>query len=145
MIPIALAIARYLGATGLVAAGLVLFYEGVPLGPVRYIPYVGPALEQFVDGRVDREARAAALAERLTWQEKERRARVDAEKREADLQTQLDEIAARYRDAQVDSVLQIIKLEEQLDKEAKDDAAAGRPPRVAIPRGVSRGLNDTGR
>lgn len=124
---------------------MLLFYEGVPQGPLRFIPVIGPAISGVFDGRVDREARAAALNERLAWQEKERRARADAEKREADLQTQLDEIATRYRDAQVDSVLQIIKLEEQLDKEAKDDAAAGRPPRVAIPRGVSRGLNDTGR
>lgn len=50
---------RYLGLTGMVAIGIVLFYEGLPLGPIRYVPFIGPVLEQFVDGRVDRERRAA--------------------------------------------------------------------------------------
>ena len=37
-----------------IAAGLI-FYEGVPIGPLRWIPYVGDALAYMVDGRVDRE------------------------------------------------------------------------------------------
>ena len=47
-------------ALGIVVA--VIFYEGVPLGELRGIPVLGPALEFVVDGRVDRERRAAAAA-----------------------------------------------------------------------------------
>ena len=32
----------------------VVYYEGLPLGPIRYIPFIGSALSEFVDGRVDR-------------------------------------------------------------------------------------------
>lgn len=57
----------------LVAAGIVIGYEGVPLGPVRYIPYVGQWASMIADGRVDHvrqqtrldaenEARASAMA-----------------------------------------------------------------------------------
>lgn len=53
-------------------AGVIIFYEGVPIGPLRYVPYAGKYLAMVVDGRVDREyargrddvqaeARAAAL------------------------------------------------------------------------------------
>lgn len=59
MIELAAIVARYLGITGMVAVGIVVFYEGLPLGPIRYIPWVGPALAGFVDGRVDREREAA--------------------------------------------------------------------------------------
>ncbi|MBA1141769.1 hypothetical protein [Mesorhizobium neociceri] len=44
-----------------VAGGIVLFYEGVPIGPVRDIPWVGPMVAGLVDGRVDREREAALV------------------------------------------------------------------------------------
>jgi hypothetical protein len=64
---------RIIGLPGVVALGMLVFYEGLPLGPIRDIPFVGPALAGLVDGRVDRErqlardviqaeARAAAMA-----------------------------------------------------------------------------------
>lgn len=59
MIELAAIVARYLGITGMVAVGIIVFYEGLPLGPIRYIPWVGPALAGLVDGRVDREREAA--------------------------------------------------------------------------------------
>lgn len=43
-----------------VAVGIMLvIYEGIPLGPFRDIPLLGPALELVTDGRVDRERKAA--------------------------------------------------------------------------------------
>jgi hypothetical protein len=68
-----------IGLPIVVAGAVVLFYEGVPLGPVRYIPWVGPALSGLVDGRVDREYAAGQLNERLAWQEKQRRAEIRQE------------------------------------------------------------------
>lgn len=57
MIRLALAM---IPAPVLVALGLILFYEGVPLAPwLRAAPVIGPTLEVLVDGRVDRVARAA--------------------------------------------------------------------------------------
>ena len=67
-----LTIVRYLGFGGCVAVAMFVFYEGLPLGPIRYIPWVGPALEQLVDGRVDREYRRGEEAERLVWRERQR-------------------------------------------------------------------------
>jgi hypothetical protein len=57
---------RIIGLPGVVALGMLIFYEGLPLGPIRYIPYVGTTLAGFVDGRVDRErqlAKDAIIAE----------------------------------------------------------------------------------
>lgn len=50
---------RWLGMPGLVAIGLIVFYEGVPIGPLRDVPVIGHALSSVVDGRVDRAARQA--------------------------------------------------------------------------------------
>jgi hypothetical protein len=44
-----------------IGAGII-FYEGLPIGPLRYIPFVGHYLAMVVDGRVDRERQAAVDA-----------------------------------------------------------------------------------
>ena len=59
---IAGAIFRIIGLPGIVAIGLVIFYEGIPIGPLRYIPFFGHYLAMVVDGRVDRERQAAVDA-----------------------------------------------------------------------------------
>lgn len=46
----------------IVAGAIVIGYEGVPIGPARYIPYVGQYLALVTDGRVDR-VRAQARAD----------------------------------------------------------------------------------
>lgn len=57
----------------IVAAAIIIGYEGIPIGPLRLIPYVGTALAYVADGRVDHvraqarsdvenEARARAMA-----------------------------------------------------------------------------------
>lgn len=56
-----------------VAAVIVVLYEGLPIGPLRYVPFAGQYLATVTDGRVDRvrasarldmenEARARAMA-----------------------------------------------------------------------------------
>lgn len=37
----------------------VLFYEGIPIGPLARIPLIGNVLSDITDGRVDRERKAA--------------------------------------------------------------------------------------
>lgn len=54
----ALATSR-IGLLVLAFAGIIIFYEGVPIGPLRLIPFVGPLLENVTDGRVDRERKRA--------------------------------------------------------------------------------------
>lgn len=145
--PILLATAvRFLGVTGCVALGIVIFYEGLPLGPLRYIPFLGPALEQLVDGRVDRAFREGALGERLVWQERQRRELLRREAEERSKQQELDAIAARYREAQaarISLTLQVIGLEDQLKKEEED--APGTTTRPFMPRGVSKRIDAIGR
>ncbi len=47
------------GLLALAFLGVFVFYEGVPIGPLGAIPLVGPVLEGFTDGRVDRERKRA--------------------------------------------------------------------------------------
>jgi hypothetical protein len=55
---LALATSR-IGLLVIAFVSLIIFYEGVPIGPLRWIPLVGPVLEVVTDGRVDRERKAA--------------------------------------------------------------------------------------
>ena len=137
-----------------VAGAVVLFYEGVPLGPVRYIPYVGPALSGIVDGRVDREYAAGQLNERLVWQEKQRRAEI---KRAAEVKAQqavLDaasrKLAASRRDADARIQADLEDRIRQQKDEDNDPKAAGDPggackPRHGIPARLSIGIDAFGR
>lgn len=139
----------------LVAGALVLFYEGLPLGPVRWVPWLGPKLELLTDGRVDIARKEGALAERLAWQERQRAADEAQRQRDAEKQRQLDAIAAQYDVAvedQLDKSNKIAALEAALTaaQEDKGDAkepAAGAPRYggVAIRRGVSDALDAIGR
>lgn len=139
----------------IVAGGIILFYEGVPIGPLRTIPYAGPVLAGFVDGRVDREYAAGQINERLVWQEKERRAGIKKAAEEAAKQQQLDDVeaaalAAKSKSADDDK--RIAALEDSLEKLEREepDAPPGAPaakPRkcIATPRIVSKQLNAIGR
>ncbi|TIP70594.1 MAG: hypothetical protein E5X53_26395 [Mesorhizobium sp.] len=44
-----------------VAAVIVIGYEGLPIGPLRYIPFAGEYLAMITDGRVDRVRAQARL------------------------------------------------------------------------------------
>lgn len=132
-----------------VAGGVILFYEGIPLGPVRDIPYLGSALSGLVDGRVDREYAEGRKAEEALWQEKMRLAVIaqaaEAKTRQADI----DAAAQQYIDQQDVDALKISALEDELAKERAN--AKPKPPGdpaascVATPGGVSTRLDAIGR
>lgn len=140
------AIARYLGVTGCVALGLVVFYEGLPLGPLRDVPFLGDGLSALVDGRVDRERAAGATAALAAAAEAQRA-------KDVAKQQELDDIAKRYDVALGDQLAKhekILALEAALTKMKEEDAnepkaPPGRRCTVAFPRGVSRALDAIGR
>ncbi|TIN80688.1 hypothetical protein [Mesorhizobium sp.] len=57
---IAFATSRY-GLPLIVAAAIVVGYEGLPIGPLRYTPFAGQYLAMIADGRVDRVRQQARL------------------------------------------------------------------------------------
>ncbi|WP_223479266.1 hypothetical protein [Oricola indica] len=138
-----------IGLVSIAFAAVILFYEGVPLGPVRWIPVVGPALEQIVDGRVDRERRAGAERERDLWKQKRQDLLDKQAEQRREAQDKIDEITRQYLDERAArSALEEANaaLDAALQASEKDDAAnpdARRGP--AITRGVSRALNQVGR
>ncbi|RWH17213.1 hypothetical protein [Mesorhizobium sp.] len=139
-----------------VAGGIMLFYEGLPIGPLRYIPYAGPALASLVDGRVDREYAAGQLNERLAWQEKQRSAeiaqaaKVKAQQAELDAAAQdlADSLQSRRADA-----LRISDLETRIRQQKEEDdgaqpagdASRTCKPRHGIPARLSIGVDAVGR
>ncbi|TIL34334.1 hypothetical protein [Mesorhizobium sp.] len=136
-----------------VAGGIVLAYEGVPIGPLRYIPYVGPALASLVDGRVDRQYAAGQLAERLVWQEQQRKAlALLAAKAEAK-QKEIDAAAQAYVDQQNTDAVRIADLEQAIRDQKDEDlgpqdhanAAGACKPRSGIPARLSIGIDAVGR
>lgn len=131
-----------------VAGAIVLYYEGVPIGPLRYIPYAGPALALLVDGRVDREYAAGQLNERLVWQEQQRKALAAQAAKAASDQAELDALSKNYFDKHVVDAVAIASLEDALkaekDKNDADPKGVG-ACRVAIPGRVSTQLDAVGR
>lgn len=138
-----LTIVRYLGFGGCIAVAMFVFYEGLPLGPVRYIPWVGPALEQLVDGRVDREYRRGEQAERLVWRERQR----DADDRwlanVRAKQAELDQLTLDYLNLKAQNRVNAVALDEAIAAAEKEEqnAPPSTVPRACIPRGVSNRLN----
>ncbi|MER9961618.1 hypothetical protein NKJ72_11735 [Mesorhizobium sp. M0045] len=131
-----------------VAGGIVFTYEGVPIGPLRYIPYAGPALASLVDGRVDRQYAAGQLNERLVWQEQQRKALAAQTAKAAAEQAELDAISQNYFDKRVLDKVAIASLEDALkaEKEKTDaDPKGAGACRVAIPGRVSTQLDAVGR
>ncbi len=136
---------RYLGFAGVVAVGMFIFYEGLPLGPLRYVPYVGPALAQLVDGRVDREYAAGAKAERDLWLDRIRVAERERDEDVAQKQAELDDLALAYYNLKAENRANIVRLDDAIAEAEKDEAneppAAGPVCRRFIPRRVSNQLN----
>lgn len=136
-----------------VAGGVILFYEGVPIGPLRYIPYAGPALASLVDGRVDREYARGQLAERLVWQEQQRKAVAQLAAKAAAKQKEIDAAAQAYVDQQNTDAVRIADLEqairdqkdEDLGPQDHDNAAGACKPRGGIPARLSIGIDAVGR
>ncbi len=135
-------ILAWLGPTGLMIAGIVVFYEGLPLGPLRLVPLLGPALESFADGRVDSERKAGALAERQTWEELRRREGMAREAERLAAQAKIDGIETEYwRQSQLQS-FRITELERALETEPAGNPACGAP---VISKRLRDALNAVGR
>lgn len=139
-----------LGPVVLAVAVLLIFYEGVPLGPVRLVPVIGPAIEDIVDGRVDRQRRAAATAERQAWQEAQRLAQAEHARMLAKAQAAADAAELAYLTERALRESDALAARNELDaalaktenNDASDRSCAARP---AISRGVSRALDKIGR
>ena len=145
MLAFLLPVVRYLGFAGVVAVGMFIFYEGLPLGPLRYIPVVGPALAQLVDGRVDREFAAGQKEERDLWLDRIRIAERERDEDVAKKQAELDDLALAYYNLRAENRANIVKLDEVIAEAEKDEAnepqTAGPVCRRFIPRRVSDQLN----
>ncbi len=129
-------------------AATVLFYEGLPLGPLRLLPVLGPGLESMVDGRVDRVWRAGAEQERARWEEARRQllARMAEERRTTE--AAISAIERKYLEARDQDAERIRSLEEAITEQEKADAEASRDACVVRPfigRSLRDQLNDIGR
>ncbi|WP_192183289.1 hypothetical protein [Mesorhizobium amorphae] len=144
------ATSRY-GLPLIVAGGIVFFYEGVPIGPLRDIPYAGPALAGLVDGRVDREYARGQLAERLIWQEQQRKALAQQAVKAKAQQDEIDAAAQEYADAQHNDAIRIATLEQAIRDQKDEDLGPPDPKtgptcrRSGIPARVSIGIDAIGR
>ncbi|RVD16853.1 MAG: hypothetical protein EOS73_25405 [Mesorhizobium sp.] len=145
-----------IGLPIVVAGAIVFFYEGVPLGPVRDIPYVGPALSGIVDGRVDREYAAGQLNERLVWQEKQRRAEIAQAAKIKAKQADIDAAAQQLADSEGANradTLRIADLEDRIRQQKDEDngppssgdASRACKPRYGLPARLSVGVDAIGR
>lgn len=146
-----------LATAAIVAGGMVLYYEGVPLGPVRDVPVFGTVAEIFLDGRVDRQRRAGFKAgqadERIAWEDARRRQIAANEAKRAEAQAQIDGLfenylklwQARQSALDVNSDLQRALAQSKAERETENAQNPDCPPRPAISRRVSRELNKVGR
>lgn len=139
---LAFATSRF-GLPIIVAGGVIFFYEGVPIGPLRYIPYAGPTLASLVDGRVDREYAAGRKAEEANWQEKLRLAATAKAAETKTRQADIDAAAQAYIDKQHSDQATIADLEQALLKQKDDDNVPPDPakPVVCRPSGISAGVS----
>lgn len=137
-----------IGLPLVVAGGIVFFYEGVPIGPLRYIPYVGPALASLVDGRVDREYAAGGKADAALWQE---RIRLAAIAQAADIKTRqqdIDAAAQEYIDKQntdADRIAELVRAQKDEDNVPPDPTKPAGCKPAGISAGVSERLDAVGR
>lgn len=134
-------------------AAVIIFYEGLPLGPLRSIPLVGPALEGFADGKVDRAWKdglaEGARLERAAWVKasEELRQQMEAERELA--QAKIADAERRFLFKQAAAQSQFAALAttiadmEAPEPDAKDDPACR--PRPAISGRLSKSLDAVGR
>lgn len=123
-----------------VAGSIIFFYEGVPLGPLRDIPYVGRVLAGFVDGRVDREYAAGQKADAALWQEKIKLAAIAQTADTKTRQQDIDAAAQAYIDKQHSDAGRIAEL---VRAQKDEDNAPPDPtnPSGCKPDGISAGVS----
>ncbi|HEV7251444.1 MAG TPA: hypothetical protein VGN93_31085 [Shinella sp.] len=146
--PTLFAFVRFLGLQGLVVLAAFIFYEGVPAANyvtpyLRFVPALGPMVDDLAQGRVGRAREGGRLDERLIWQERQRRADLkrDADRRQA--QAEIDAIERDYWSRQAADALKISELEKTLEEDPKNGDAAGDRP--ALSRRVRDAINPIGR
>lgn len=140
---LAFATSRF-GLPIVVAGGIIFFYEGVPLGPVRDIPWVGPRIAWLVDGRVDREYAAGQSAgqttERADWQARLHAAAVAQAAETKTRQADIDAAAQEYIDKQhsdADRIADLHRAQKDEDNVPPDPTK----PAVCKPAGISAGVS----
>lgn len=124
-----------------VAGGIILFYEGLPLGPLRDIPYLSPELTGLVGGRVDRAYAAGQKAEDAIWEEKIKLAAIA---QAADTKTQqqdIDAAAQAYIDKQHSDAGRIADLV-RAQKDQDNAPPASTNPSGCKPDGISAGVSE---
>lgn len=84
----------------LAAAAVIVFYEGVPI--INAIPFVDriPVIGELAVGRVGRARQEGVIRERVTWQERMRRAEVKQREKRRETQATLDAIELQYLQSQ---------------------------------------------
>lgn len=129
------------GLAGVLVAGLLVFYEGLPginyVTPVlRIVPGIGEAVDDLAQGRVGRayqrgrdEERAAAEEQRRLWEDRKR--------------VEIAGIEAGYLDDRRTAKDALAALERELSDAKASDDTHGCPD--AIPASLSKRLNAVGR
>ncbi|MER8615951.1 hypothetical protein NKG99_03720 [Mesorhizobium sp. M1409] len=129
-----------IGLPLVVAGGVIFFYEGVPIGPLRDIPYAGPALAGLVDGRVDREYAAGQKAEAALWQEKIKLAAIAQAADTKTRQQDIDAAAQAYIDKQHSDAGRIAELH-RAQKDEDNVPPDPTKPAGCKPAGISAGVS----
>lgn len=148
MMPTLLSVVRMAGLQGVVLAAALVFYEGLPganyITPyLRFVPVLGPLVDDLAQGRVGRARVAGRLDERLVWQERQRRAQLKLD-RERDLaQAKIDAVEQDYLTRQTTDAIRISELEKALEDEQTSDAAPGCGP--ALSRRLRDAIDNIGR
>ncbi|AEH88215.1 hypothetical protein [Mesorhizobium opportunistum] len=124
----------------IVAGGVILFYEGVPIGPLRDIPWAGPRLASLVDGRVDRQYAAGGRAEAALWQERLRLAAIAQAADTKTRQQDIDAAAQEYIDKQHSDAGRIAELH-RAQKDEDNVPPDPTKPAVCKPAGISAGVS----
>ncbi|WP_242220101.1 hypothetical protein [Shinella zoogloeoides] len=134
--PSLFALARFLGLQGLIIVAVLIFYEGLPganyLTPyLRFVPAVGPMVDDLAQGRVGRVRNAGRLEERLVWQEGQRRAELARAAARAEAQVKIDAVERDYLARQSTDAVRISELEKALEDEQTSVPAPGCGPAVS--------------
>ncbi|MBZ9683190.1 hypothetical protein LB531_21260 [Mesorhizobium sp. CO1-1-2] len=137
---VAFALSRF-GLPIVVAGGIIFFYEGVPLGPLADIPYVGPELVNLVGGRVGREYAAGQKAEDALWQEKIKLAGIAQAADTKTRQQDIDAAAQAYIDKQHSDAGRIADLE-RAQKDEDNAPPDPKNPSGCKPDGISAGVSE---
>ncbi|PBB96761.1 hypothetical protein [Mesorhizobium sp. WSM3862] len=124
-----------------VAGGIILFYEGLPLGPLRDIPYVGPELTSLVGGRVGRAYADGQKAEDALWQEKIKLAAIAEAADTKTRQQDIDAAAQAYIDKQHSDAGRIADLV-RAQKDQDNAPPVSTNPSGCKPDGISAGVSE---